>query len=85
MLPDNRTLNEAMYLLRQVTVDSLRRGDVVSQYSKSQLVLLLATITLEDCELVLGRIRRNFDHAYQGSSILLLSMVEPVDPVPMPV
>lgn len=85
MLPDNRTLNEAMYLLRQVTVDSLRRGDVVSQYSKSQLVLLLATITLEDCELVLGRIRRNFNHAYQGSSVLLLSMVEPVDPVPMPV
>ncbi len=84
MLPDNRTLNEAMYLLRQVTVGSLRRGDVVSQYSKSQLVLLLATITLEDCELVLGRIRRNFSQQYQGNSVLLLAMVEPVDPVSMP-
>ena len=84
MLPDSRTLNEAMILLRQVTVDSLRRGDVISQYSQSQLVLLLTTLTLEDCELALSRIRRSFNQQYQGSSVLLLSTVEPVDPAPMP-
>lgn len=84
MLPDSRTLNEAMILLRQVTVDSLRRGDVISQYSQSQLVLLLTTLTLEDCELALSRIRHSFNQQYQGSSVLLLSTVEPVDPAPMP-
>ena len=73
-----------MVLLRQVTVDSLRRGDVISQYSQSQLVLLLTTLTLEDCELALSRIRHSFNQQYQGSSVLLLSTVEPVDPAPMP-
>ena len=81
---DSRTLHEAMALLRQVTADSLRRGDVVSQYSQSQLVLLMTALTREDCELSLSRIQRNFNYEYQGFSVLLLSTVEPVDPAPMP-
>ena len=83
MLPDSRTLNEAMILLRQVTVDSLRRGDVISQYSQSQLVLLLTTLTLEDCELALSPHSPQLQPAVSGdSSVLLLSTVEPVDPAP---
>ena len=81
---ESLTLHEAMVLLRQVAADSLRRGDVVSQYSQSQLVLLMTALTREDCELALSRIQRNFNYEYQGSSVLLLSTVEPVDPAPMP-
>jgi DNA-binding SARP family transcriptional activator len=83
MLPDNATLTRAMALLRQVCVSSLRRGDVVSQYSKSQVVMLLATITLEDCYMVMDRIKRRFIQSSNGLPVLLNAMCEPVDPPPV--
>lgn len=72
--PNHRTppvtvLNDAMVLLRRIVMFGLRRGDVVTQYSKSQLLLLLPSSNFENCEKVLARLRQKFTAAYRGEPL----------------
>ena len=53
-------LGEAMDRLRDVLVDNLRRGDVVSKYSGAQFVIMLPSANLEDSGMVLERISAAF-------------------------
>lgn len=46
--------------LRNAIQYSLRRGDVFTRYSVSQYLILLPTISMENCEMVLKRILHNF-------------------------
>lgn len=70
-IPDNATLSAALKMLKRICLINLRHGDVVSQYSKSQVVLLLSTLTMEDCENVLKRMESKFNNAYKGVPVVL--------------
>ena len=61
-------------------MSNLRRGDVVTQYSKSQILLLLASANYENCEKVIGRLRSKFFASYRGEPLTLLSALMPIHP-----
>lgn len=77
-VPDARALHAASGLLREVSLSSLRRGDVVSQYSKSQFIYLLPTLTAEDGEMVLQRLIAKFYKAYRGPALELTANLSPI-------
>lgn len=53
-------LTRAMEEFRVVAVNTLRKNDSLSRYSKNQYVMLLMVSTLEDSRLIRNRIRENF-------------------------
>lgn len=59
-IPPLKTLNTTMKRLLETIVSCLRRGDVVSQYSGAQYVILLPCVTYEDGCFVLDRIIKTF-------------------------
>lgn len=79
-LPDSKTLTQTLSQLKQVALDSLRRGDVISQYSKSQLIMLLPGASYENCQKVIQRLEKRYYHTYMNEPILLISSLEPITP-----
>ena len=59
-LDNKKQQNAAMGQLRKAIQFSLRRGDVFTRYSVTQYLILLPTISYENCEMVLKRIVKNF-------------------------
>lgn len=57
---DDETLTEAMTMLRRTALFTLRRNDIITQYSHRQLLLLLQSSSLETCEEVIKRIATQF-------------------------
>jgi len=61
-----KSLRAAMLTLRQCLMRTLRQGDVVSQYSKNQFVLLLSAYLPANAEAALMRVNRMFMKEYTG-------------------
>lgn len=80
-VPNTQLLTSAMEALRTITVESLRRSDVVSRFSPSQYVLLLGCLTYENGELVLRRICNKFSRRYRSGQVKLHTNLHPLQPV----
>ncbi|MBC8532023.1 BTAD domain-containing putative transcriptional regulator [Gehongia tenuis] len=80
-MPPSAVLNDAFAVLKRVIILGLRRGDVVSQYSKSQLVILLMNAAYEDCESVVARLSRTFRATYRKHPVQLRAVFEPLEPI----
>jgi DNA-binding SARP family transcriptional activator len=65
---DEKSIKIVIVTLRQCLKRTLRSGDVVSQYSKNQFLMLLSARTKEDVETALMRIKRLFNVEYTGKS-----------------
>ncbi|MDD3242614.1 MAG: BTAD domain-containing putative transcriptional regulator [Eubacteriales bacterium] len=78
-IPEGRDLTTAMGILKDVSLSGLRRSDVVSRYSKAQMIYLLSSLTMEDASMVMERIKTQFYQNYRGSGILFRSLLSPVD------
>ena len=72
--------NVAIDQLRNAIQYSLRRGDVFTRYSVSQYLILLPTISYENCEMVLKRIQRNFKLNNSHSKVTLTYKIQPLTP-----
>ena len=68
-VPDEITLESAYALLKHVALFGLRRGDVVTQPSASQIMVMLPTTTIEDCEMVMNRLKNKFYANYKGDPL----------------
>ena len=66
--PDNKSARAAMLALRHCITRTLRQGDVVSQYSKNQFVLLLSAYLPKNAEAALVRVCRLFRIEYSGEA-----------------
>lgn len=75
-----RSLDKAAENLKAVAVESLRQGDVVSQCSLSQFVLLLPQANYENGCMVCARILRNFARKYPHSPANIHFNVQPLEP-----
>jgi DNA-binding SARP family transcriptional activator len=73
-----RQLNKVMDQLLELTVESLRKGDIVSRFSPSQLVLMLPTVTQETGEMVLERIRKGYHRAHPKANVAIGCKLRPV-------
>ena len=64
-------LNNMMNGLQEIMRTSLRKGDVVSQFSASQFALLLPMQVKENGALVMERIKKGFYKRYSRSNVIL--------------
>jgi len=64
---DDKSLKSAMRTLRQCFTRTLRNGEVVSQYSRSQYVMLLSAYAQKDVDAIFTRVRRMFASETAGA------------------
>ena len=72
-------LNDMMNGLQEIMRQSLRKGDVISQFSASQFALLLPMDAKESGALVMERIKKNFYKRYSRSNVILSYRVSNLD------
>jgi two-component SAPR family response regulator len=77
-IPGDEVLSPAFALLKRVVLFGLRRGDVVTQPSKSQLLLLLPVQAPENCEIVMSRLKDKFYSSYKGEPVRFRYVYEPL-------
>lgn len=75
----NKALNTNMDRLADSIRASLRRGDVYTKYSISQYLLLLPSLTYENCEMVLSRIVRRFRKDSPNCPLQLAFSIRAID------
>jgi len=63
---EEKSLRSAMLTLRQCLMGTLRGGDIVSQYSKNQFLLMLSARLLEDAKTAMSRVKGQFENAGAG-------------------
>jgi DNA-binding SARP family transcriptional activator len=71
--------NNTMGKLLLTINESLRRGDVYTRYSASQYLILLRTLTAENTEKVLERIKERFKKEYSELDVKLECSMLPVE------
>jgi len=63
---EEKAIKSAMLIMRQCIMRTLRSGDIVSQYSKNQYLLMLSARITDDAKTAMTRVKREFEEAYQG-------------------
>nr|MDD6335716.1 BTAD domain-containing putative transcriptional regulator [bacterium] len=79
---EKRILQNAMERLIGSVQGSLRRGDVFTRYSVSQLLLMLPTNTFESAEMVLQRLIKKFTRDFPRLPVSIHHKVQMFDPLP---
>ena len=72
-------LNNMMNGLQEIMRTSLRKGDVVSQFSASQFALLLPMQAKENGAIVMERIKKGFYKRYSRSNVILSYRISNLD------
>ena len=80
-LPDEDQLAESFALLKHVVIFGLRRGDVVTQPSKSQLLVLLPAASVDICETVMNRLKEKFYSSHKGDPIRFTFVCNRIEPL----
>ena len=75
-----RSMERNMENLGQVICSSLRRGDIVSQCSGTQYIVMLNQANYENSCMVCERIQRAFARRYPHTQVELRSTVQPLEP-----
>ena len=78
-----RQQSHVMDYLFELIQSSLRKGDVFAKFSAAQYVLMLPTLTYENCDMVMGRIIKRFRQANRAKSITIRAKIHPLNPVEM--
>ena len=76
-----RSLDRAMENLQELIRQNLRKGDVASQCSVSQYVILLPRANYENSHMVANRLMTAFYRRYPHSPARLRCVVQPLEPV----
>jgi hypothetical protein len=80
-LTDLKQRAKIMDNLFEVIKTSLRRGDVFSRFSATQYVLMLPTLTYENCEMVMERVIRRYKQTFRAKAAEIIASVQPLSPV----
>lgn len=78
-VPSPKLLSTNMDRLSESIRLSLRRGDVFAKYSVSQFLLMLPTVTYENCEMVVARIIRRFKKGTPNCPFRPAFSIQPID------
>ncbi len=74
-------LETAMKTLMETARASLRKGDILAQFSASQCVLLLPTVTYESGRAVLMRIQERFSRLCSPEKVTVDGKLRPIRPI----
>ncbi len=78
-LPPAASLKETMACLKQIIANSLRRGDIVTQWNEAQFIFLLPGVSFQGGEKVLRRIESRFQlEQGQGGTLRLWGKIQPL-------
>ena len=77
---DEEVLNHVMDLLLDDTISQLRRGDVITRWSASQLLLLVHSSHSFECNDIIERIKSQFQKDYKGQRVILKSKYTVIEP-----
>lgn len=80
-IPKPEVIRQVMADFKKCITGSLRKGDVVSSYSSTQIVLMLPITTYEDGKKVINRVITNFEKTTVHLDIKISSVLSQVDPV----
>ncbi len=80
-VPPEDVLKHVMPQLKDCIVNCLRKGDVVSQYSMAQFVVILPLTTMEGTKIVTHRISTRFNQIYKKGNLILTFRLHMIDPV----
>jgi len=78
---DPTLMAQAMNHMNRLLLASLRRGDVVSQWNESQFVIMLASLTYEDGEMVFRRIQDKFGATFPNPGITVKHRLQPLNAI----
>ncbi len=70
-----------MKTLMETARASLRKGDILAQFSASQCVLLLPTVTYESGRAVLMRIQERFSRLCSPEKVTVDGKLRPIRPI----
>ncbi len=79
--PSPQLMERGMDTLLDVIQSGLRRGDVASQLSPAQFIMMLPTITMENCERVISRLKDMFAAKCTRDGLRLSAHLQPLDPI----
>ncbi|MBQ2751691.1 MAG: bacterial transcriptional activator domain-containing protein [Oscillospiraceae bacterium] len=79
-----RSLDTAVENLKSTVLANLRQGDIVTQCSVSQLILMLPQANYENSCMVCERLLRAFNKQYPHSPIDIHFSVQPLEPIERP-
>lgn len=80
---DIKLQSKVMDALYEVIKTSLRKGDVFSRFSATQYVLMLPTLTYENCLMVMDRVIKKYKQLYRPKSVNIFAKVQPLNPIEM--
>lgn len=75
-----RSLDHAMQVFKPLLLNNLRKGDIVSQCSISQYVVLLPQANFENSQMIATRITKAFTRQYPHSPARIQTSVLPIEP-----
>ena len=75
-----RSLDHAMQVFKPLLLNNLRKGDIVSQCSISQYVVLLPQANFENSQMIATRITKAFTRQYPHSPARIQASVLPIEP-----
>lgn len=78
---DVKLQSKAMDSFFEIIKGSLRKGDVFSRFSATQYVLMLPTLTYENCMMVMDRIIRRYKQTYRSKSVEIFTKIQPLNPI----
>lgn len=80
-IPQPEIIRQVMADFKKCITGSLRKGDVVSSYSSTQIVFMLPVTTYGDGKKVINRVISNFEKTTVHQGIKISSVLSQVDPV----
>ena len=80
---DVKTQSKVMDNLFDIIQASLRKGDVFARFSATQYVLMLPTLTFENCVMVMDRIVKRYKQTYRSKAVEIFAKVQPLNPIEM--
>ena len=80
-VPSQEVLSPAMTALKETIMYSLRRGDLFSQYSNTQYIIMLPGTAFENSDIVIDRILRSYEMSIREFGVMLHCLKEAMEPV----
>ena len=76
---DSKVLTKAMGSLLDILIQDLRTGDVVSEWSEAQILVLLPGTTFEQADMVLSRILNKHEMEFDSKDIVVKTVLQPIN------
>ena len=76
-----KELSESMGKIKEIIVNSLRKNDLISRFSRTQYLILLSDINYENAEALLNKLVQKINKACVHKQLVITVHLQPLEPV----